>query len=70
MRGMKEHVIMYDAQSGAIKWDTGNQKDIICTISTATGDRAGAFLIWAKASAANMNVVETIEGALRKHKEK
>lgn len=64
MRAMAENILMYDAQTGAIKW--ANTKEIVCSISTATQDRPGAFLIWAKASAANMAVVETIETILQK----
>lgn len=68
MRAMSEGIIGYDAQTGAIRWS--KTKETICTISTAVQDRPGAFLIWARASAANMGVIETIETILAKNKAK
>ena len=65
LRAMKENIIMYDAKMGQIKWSTGT-RDSICSISTVVKDLPGAFLIWARASAANMEVVQTIETMLQK----
>lgn len=68
MRAMAENVIGYDPQTGAIRW--AKTKETICTISTAVTDRPTAFLIWARASAQNMAVIETIEAVLAKTKAK
>ncbi len=68
MRAMAENVIGYDAQTGQVRW--AKTKETICTISTAVTDRPAAFLIWARASAQNMAVIETIEAVLAKHKAK
>lgn len=65
LRALNSGIINYDAKTGAIKWNQGG--DMLCSISTATSDRPGAFLIWAKASAQNMKIVETMEALLQKN---
>lgn len=67
LRAMSTGVISYDATSGAIKW--ARTQELITAIPKNVVRREDAFALWAKASAENMKLVDTIAAMVNKRQD-
>lgn len=64
LRAMSQGIIAYDAQSGTVRW--AKNQEVITAIPKVVKQREEAFAVWAKASAANMKLVDTLSAMVSK----